>query len=419
MSGQGGTPPRAAIFFYDGYISISASVLSAAQELRARGYAVDIFYNKPPMDVPTPALPAGITLHEHVPWTRWLLGPILERLRRNRLRKLSQTQADNETRQKSARLRMLVKAFIAFVEMPQFALYCRRHAGRPDLAIAFDMNSLAAMDFALPRTVPFIYWSLEIIMLAETRDPFLRWMKRHELRRLHQAKAVVVQSPLRRALLEQDHPVQPVKYVEVPNAPAAPLPANLPRDFYTRRFPIPKDARVVLQSGFISTSLLSQEIAQASQSWPVGFVLVFHERQERDPGEPYIKAVQEAGGGRTFLSLQPVPFDEVDIVYAGADIGIVCYQIADRNEETGWSSSGKLVYYLRHGLPIIVVTSECPTIIRDWKCGIWVTRVEDIGAALAQINADYDGFSSRARALYAAQFDFSSAFGRLLAAVAP
>ena len=130
MSGQGGTPPRAAIFFYDGYISISASVLSAAQELRARGYAVDIFYNKPPMDVPTPALPAGITLHEHVPWTRWLLGPILERLRRNRLRKLSQTQADNETRQKSARLRMLVKAFIAFVEMPQFALYCRRHAGR-------------------------------------------------------------------------------------------------------------------------------------------------------------------------------------------------------------------------------------------------------------------------------------------------
>jgi hypothetical protein len=124
--------------------------------------------------------------------------------------------------------------------------------------------------------------------------------------------------------------------------------------------------------------------------------------------------VQEAGGGRVFMSLDPVPFDQVDKVYAGADIGIVCYQIADQNEQTGWSSSGKLVYYLRHGMPIVIVTAECPSIIRESNCGKWVTDVAHIGEALEEIAEDFDGYSSRARATYNSLFDFGSAFDRLM-----
>jgi len=415
MSDAGGSRrfPRAEIFFFDGYIGIAASVVSAATALTEHGYDVHLYYNEPPLDVQIPHLP-GITLHRHVPWTRRFMGPVLERMRRRRLGKLGKIKADQTTRLQSAKLRSLVKAFIATVEVPQFALFCRRQSRRPDLGIAFDMNSLAAMDYAIPRTVPFIYWSLEIIMKAEIRDPLLRSMKKHELSRLSDAAAVVIQSPLRRDLLEQDRPRQPVRYVEVPNAPSEPLRPDIERDFYTTRFPVPTKARIVLQSGFISTSLLSQEIAESTRDWPPGFVLVFHERQKRDPLEPYIRSVQEAGGARTFLSLTPVPFDEVDKVYAGAHIGIVCYQIADQNEETGWSSSGKLVFYLRHGLPIIVVTSKRPSLIAEWHCGIWVTKVEEIGAALAEIDADYAGYSARAKQAYDALFDFRKAFDRLL-----
>lgn len=409
--------PRATIFFFDGWISISVSVMGAATELLAHGYDVDLFLNSPPNDLPPPQLPVGITLHECMPWTRRVTRPVLNRMRRKKLEQISKVQANIAVRRNSAMLRAMVKAFMGFLEIPQFALYCRKRVKPTDLAIAFDMNSLAAMDFSLPRSVPFIYWSLEIWQLADLKDSFSRWMKRRELKRLPEARAVVVQSKIRLAIIEEDLPQPLGNYVEVPNAPAQSAPANLRKDFYRSRFPISQNAKVVLHSGFISMSLMSLEIAQTAPSWPTGFVLVFHERQHRDPDEPYIEAVQRAGSPRTFMSLDPVPFEEVDNVYAGADFGIVCYQTIEANEATAWASSGKLVYYLRHGLPIIVVMPQCPSILSEWRCGEWVANFEEIGPALTVIAADYENYSARARQAYAALFDFHAAFERLMIAV--
>jgi hypothetical protein len=338
----------------------------------------------------------------------------VDRLRHNKLKQLSKTDADDTVRKKSAALRAAAKAIIGFIEIPQFALYCRTHAKQIDLAIAFDMNSLAVMDFALPRKVPFIYWSLEIWRLADLREPFSRCMKRHELKRLPDARAVVAQSAIRRAIIEEDLPRPLENYVEVPNSPVQPLPANMRRDFFTSRFSMPADTWIVLHSGFISTSLMSLEIAQTVPSWPQDFVLVFHERQHREKKEPYIQAVQRAGGERTFMSLDPVPFAEVDNIYAGANIGLVCYQTAEANEATAWASSGKLAYYLRHRMPIIVIMPECPPILSEWQCGIWVKDVSEIGSALTKIAHDYDGYSARAGDAYIALFDFSAAFDRLM-----
>ena len=394
--------PKASIFFFDGWISIAVSVMGAATELQARGYDVDIYFNTPPNSVMPPNLPTGIALHEHRPWTRFLTSKIMNYFRRRTLEQATRIQADDSVRSKNARLRALAKAVAGFIEIPQFALYCRRRVKSTDLAIAFDMNSLMAMDIALPRLVPFVYWSLEIWRLADLQDPFQRRLKLHELKRLPQGRAVVVQSAVRRAIIEEDLPAPLDNYVEVPNAPAHPMPASLRRNFYSSRFPIPDDVWVVLHSGFISTSLMSLEIAQTVPSWPDDFVLIFHERQKRDPSEPYIEAVQKAGGQRTYLSLDPVPFEDVDNVYAGADIGLVCYQTAEANEATAWTSSGKLVYYLRHAMPIIVVLPECPPLLQEWDCGIWVSEVASIGAALKKIAADYDGYSTRARGLWSA-----------------
>lgn len=405
---------RASLFFFDGHISIAASVISTATELVRRGYKVDIYYNCPSSDLPPPAMPQGVTLHEHKPLTRWLLRPIMDLLRQRKLKDLSKIKADDTVRKKSVRIRAMVKALIGLIEVPQFALYCRRQAKPTELAIAFDMTSLLAMDYALPRNIPFVYWSLEIWLLSDLIDPFSRMMKRHELRRLPQAKAVVVQLQVRRALIERDLAMPLANYVEVPNAPCLPMPPNLKADFYSSRFPIPADAWVVLHSGFISAMMLSLEIAETVPGWPEGFILIFHERQQRDPQESYIQAIKKAGGDRVFLSLNPVPYDEVDNVYIGADIGIVCYQTADPNDATSWASSGKLVFYLRHGLPIVMVTPECPSLIEEWQCGVWTTDVSGIGAALTEIATDYDGYSARARKTYEALYDFTAAFDRLM-----
>ncbi len=120
------------------------------------------------------------------------------------------------------------------------------------------------------------------------------------------------------------------------------MPPRLPRDYFSRKFQIPAGARIVLHAGLISPAFLSLEVADAVSSWPPEFVLVFHERQHREPTEPYLQDVQCAGGGRVFLSLDPVPFDAVDMVYAGADVGLISYAQTpfDANVATAWASSG-------------------------------------------------------------------------------
>ncbi len=409
--------PRAIIFFFDGWLSVSSSVLGAIRELQNRGYIVEVFITRPIIDILPAVLPESVIVHEHVPRTRAIMAPALEWLRRRRMKRLSQVSSTDNVRRGNMRLRAIAKGIREFLEVPQFALFCWRRVRIPDLAIAVDMNSLAAMDFVLPRTVPFLYWGLEVTMLGEVRDPFTRWMKLHELKRLNEARAVINQGPVRRALLEQDLGMPIARYVEVPNAPSQPMPEDLADNFFTSRLPIPPDSWIVLHSGFISTSLLSLEIAGTVATWPKDFVLVYHERQLRDPREPYIQAVRDAGGERTFFSLNPVPIADVDRVYAGADIGLVCYETAELNKTLAWASSGKLPYYLRHGMPIIIVTPECPSLISDWQCGVWVVDVSQLSKALATIASDYAGYSQRARKAYKAIYDFSAAFERLEAAI--
>ena len=409
--------PRATLFFYEGFISVSPSVVGAALELRARGYQVDLFYTRPSIELLPPHLPQDIRLREHVPWTRRITGPIIERLRRNALERLSRTNVDHVVRKRSSRLRAWARAIISIIEIPQFILFCRARLEPTDLAVAFDMTGLAAMRYTVPATTPFVYWSLEIMLLDEAPDPVSRWLKRHELRHLNEARAVVIQAPARRALFERDAPALDVRYVEVPNSPSQQRPKNIPTDIFTSKFPIPPDAWLVLHAGFISSSFVSLEIARTVPAWPKDFVLVFHERQYRDPLEPYLLAVRQAGGERTFLSLSPVAMDQVDTVYAGADIGLVCYEPAEANLKTAWSSSGKLAYYLRHGLPIVIVANECPSILTDWQCGVWAADPDGVAAALATIAANYDSYSAQALKAYEANFDFGAAFDRLMTVV--
>ncbi len=161
---------------------------------------------------------------------------------------------------------------------------------------------------------------------------------------------------------------------------------GLPRDFFTRRFNIPSTATIVLCAGMIGPLAHSREIAAASTSWSPNFVLVFHERLRNPSG--YLQSVQAAGGNRVFLSLDPVPFNAVDVVFAAAHIGIVSYKPVHSNYATTLMSSGKLSYYLRNGLPVVVVTHSPPPFMKEWMCGLWVAEIGEIGQALIEITAD-------------------------------
>lgn len=389
---------RAAVFFVEGYLSVQPSVIGAATELAKRGYDIDLFYMRPTFTVPEFNLPAAIRLREYS------------------RRKLNFTKLT----QRISRVSWRVSEFVRkseplinhFIKFAGFVWFCRRRTREVDVAIAFDMTGLVVMTIAVPRKVPFIYWSLEIKLLSELNTLGSILQKRLEMRRLKAARAVVVQSCERAELLVRDSGCAKERFTIVPNSPPGPRPEDLPRDFFTRRFNIPPTATIVLCAGMIGPRVHSREIAAASTSWPPNFVLVFHERLKNPSG--YLRSLQAAGGSRVFLSLDPVPFDFVDVVFSGAHIGIVSYAPVDLNFGTTLMSSGRLSYYLRNGLPVVVVTRSPPPFMKRWMCGLCVADIGEIGQALIEIAANYSRFSEQAKRCYDEIFDFGRAFDRLL-----
>jgi glycosyltransferase involved in cell wall biosynthesis len=126
---------------------------------------------------------------------------------------------------------------------------------------------------------------------------------------------------------------------------------------------------------------------------------VFHERLEIPEDRGYHEKVKEAGNGNVLLSLKPVPYDELDKVFASADIGLAIYNKSyGENFSTIGSASGKLFQYIKHGVPVIV--SNLPglaDLVEEYEMGIAVGSPSEIPRAIEKILEDRPRFSRNAR----------------------
>jgi glycosyltransferase involved in cell wall biosynthesis len=112
-----------------------------------------------------------------------------------------------------------------------------------------------------------------------------------------------------------------------------------------------------------------------------------------------------------FLSLDPVPLEDVDEVFASPTIGLAFYRDIDENYSQIAMASGKLGFYLKHGKPVLVSNNESMrNFIDRTGVGIVISDPADaaeVRAAIAQILAAYDTYSSKARACFEQEFDFA------------
>ncbi len=101
----------------------------------------------------------------------------------------------------------------------------------------------------------------------------------------------------------------------------------------------------------------------------------------------------------------------------GADIGIAFYvpqagsTYTQLNIQTIGLSSGKIAYYLRAGLPVIVnENTSVSGLVRREGCGISIEKGQDIGKAIARIAENYDEYSERACKAFSQNFEFAHRF---------
>jgi len=272
----------------------------------------------------------------------------------------------------------------------------------------------------LARGAPVAYYSLELLLSDELSTQADERLKAQERALSQRAAFVVVQDEARAQLLADDNELPSERIVLVPNAPAGPAKGRRSR-YWHKQFGLDEATRVVLHSGSLGSWTGIEDIVDSVASWPTGWVLVVHTRYDAATS-PYVERLKaRAIGGRVLFSLKPVGRQEYDELIDGADVGLAFYiatgdsSFTQRNVQTIGLSSGKLAYYLRAGLPVIVNrAASVASLIEAEACGVAVDGANDVAAALLRIEADAEPFSQRACAFFERHLDFAKAFDEVI-----
>jgi hypothetical protein len=383
--------------------------MNLAMVLDRDGYGVTVFGRRNPF--PTPRENGSHTAVLYLPRLRdTRLGRFLERVLR----------------------RIRLGGLMPLFELALFAAQAtttRRprasHSIGPGLSVGIDANgAIAAWVRRRIFRVPYAYLSLEVgSSLGDSHAA--RLISRLERRAYRNASLVIVQDEERlhalASYLNYRHP----KVTFLPNSPlmsTAETGGASTENWLRQRCGIDEEAfpHIVLQAGMVDDAVYSQELARSFTGIGSGCALVYHERLKREDADPYLVRLRETNSVNLFLSLDPLPMEEVDRVFASATIGVAFYRTIDPNFSLISMASGKLGYYTKHGKPVLVCGSDSlGRFVAEREIGMVVqdpTSAPEIQAAIDRILADYARYSANARACFEADFDFERTSLPMLAA---
>jgi glycosyltransferase involved in cell wall biosynthesis len=287
-----------------------------------------------------------------------------------------------------------------------------------DCLIGVDADGLA-LAAAMAGGATLGYYSLELLLSEELTTPAERRLKEQERMLSQRAAFVIVQDAERAALLIADNSLDSTRVILVPNAPMGPARRRRLR-LWHERFGLAAQQRVVLHAGSLGDWTGIDDLVASVSTWPEPWVLVVHTRYDGETSS-YTEALRaRADGSRVFFSLKPVEHRAYDDLVDSADAGLAFYvpngasAYTQRNVQTIGLSSGKLAYYLRAGLPVIVNRgASIGATIEEAGCGLAVQDAAHVGPALAGLAAGYDQYSQAALRFFDEHLDFRRAFDKV------
>jgi hypothetical protein len=388
---------RCIVFFPDGWVGVSPTVLALLEHLAGRGYAVTIYAYANPLPKPG-SLPAGVE--------------IVYFRRPSKVKGLA--RAARALRDRGANPVVTSVDSVAYVAAALGRAAAQRLVGSRPVCIGVDrMGALAALTYRRLTGAPYLWLSLELQDREYERagDGLARRLYGASLR---EAEAVVIQDEARLETAVRLFGAEPRRVFLVPNGPSgsAVAPSEASENFFRDRFGTRLDAYpyIALHAGAIIEDFYALEIARGFA--PVdGWALVCHERVRRDEDEPFLREVRTANPRNLFLSLDPVPYEEIDKPYAAATIGLAFYRPLNDDLSEIALASGKLAFYLKHGKPVLM--NDLPSfrrLLQRYPFGVTVSDPSHTGEvrdALARLIAGYDGYATQARRCFTEVFDAS------------
>jgi glycosyltransferase involved in cell wall biosynthesis len=293
-------------------------------------------------------------------------------------------------------------------------------AEKYDYVIGVDPDGLIlATDIS--NGAPVVYFSLELLLADDLQTDQERALKTRERALSREAAFVIIQDPARAALMAEDNGLPLDRFVYVPNSPLGNA-RRTPSRYWHTRLGLPADARVALHAGSLGAWTGIEDLVASVPAWPEPWVCIVHTRYDAGSSQYVERLRAHADRRRVHFSLKPVPRDDYDRLIDGADVGLAFYVPNDesaftqRNLQTIGLSSGKLAYFVRAGVPVVVnnATSVGP-LVAESGCGVAVGDARDVPGALVRIEADYERYVQASCSFFERELNFERAFDAVIA----
>ncbi len=374
------------IFFYEGHIGYSPTIINLAKILDEHGFSVQIYANE--KDCVLPGEMGGVKI---VYFPSSNIKRTLDR----------------------GKFQHIVKSFSFCVDLIQerWQTDLSKVGKTRSVNIGVDFyGSIAALLFYFIFKTKFFILSLELYTPPKTLGKILKlaYIK---------SEGVIIQDEDRFQTLCQQYGCQHHKVFYLPNSPM-PLKEigseTSQENYFREKFNLSKEEfpHIILQAGAIADFVFSQVIVEAFASIDKGCALILNSSSKGREKTSYIKSLRDSNSKNLFLSLDPVPYDEIYKVYSSATIGVAFYQknLGDNFKKIS-KASGKIAEYLKYGKPVLV--NDLPSLVElveKYKIGVVIqdpSNSNEIELAIGQILKSYDWYSNNAKLCYDAEFDFT------------
>jgi len=391
------------IFFYEGYVGVAPTIINLSKIIEKFGYSVTIYSTQ--NEYPSPGK-IGTDV-KVIDFRKEFT--LIELLKESKSKILAKFKG----------LVPVAKAGIfSFQSVIDFFLNQPKNS-QENINIGVDIyGSVAALIKAYIFQEKFLFLSLELGEKPDSFRGFATILKYLTNSAYQKAAAVIVQDEERFESLCDNYQYRHPKVFYLPNSPLGideQSPPIDPTNYFREKFNLSEERfpYIALQAGMINGTVHAQTLAKTFLSIDNGCALVLHERQARSEKDAYIESLRQINSQNLFLSLEPLPYDQIDRIYTSSTIGLVFYNPPESARDDFLKiakASGKLPQYLKHGKPILV--SNLPSLkqlVEQYQCGLVIKDPSDsdeMNSALGQILGNYDTYSSNAKACFDAEFDF-------------
>ena len=218
----------------------------------------------------------------------------------------------------------------------------------------------------------------------------------------------VTQDQLRgRILAKLNHiPLETLRYL--PNSRSGN--AKISKSFYMHdRCGFSHDTKILLLLGGLSPGDGAIELARSTERWPPYYRLVFH--LPNRPMSGYAKSILACHGfGKTFVSSEPIPYEQVDYLSMSAAIGLGLYADKGPNARCMGASSGKINLFLQSGVPCIVSNFEGLRWVEENGAGLCIDSTSEVLFAAQRIFSAYGKYQQQSVDTFDKLLNFDQAF---------